>query len=394
VADDWAALQSCLRKHAVVSLPKGFYRLSRPLVLDVAGLSLVGVGKTLSIIMPMSSLSQSEWLGSNASTAAARPVLEVSARARGVTVSHLTVLTWDHLPQEVVYAMHWAGAEGIWRQAFFNRVQESSFPPFSAPTQPDPDGSSVSAHHPDHPAHPYQAAAQPSPQPGTPFGRPLSLITGGGAFYDFNLDFGCCFGTVLPAPWLPVPPDTASSGEVKLQLPGYRTVLVNGSHDGVRFYPLNAEQDFGEAHTEIRYSSNVSIYGSKSENNFVVVWIRDSDMVQLHGYGGNASPFSNRTRYHAGFPGGPNNYTQFMPSLFRVQRSTRVRFANVMDEGRVTDEEKPSLFIAAGNGTDPRTWNAILHQDGEGVCDPNATPEQCTATRVLDRPVLWEWSGQ
>ena len=36
-----------------------------------------------------------------------------------------------------------------------------------------------------------------------------------------------------------------------------------------RFYPLNAEQDFGEAHTEIRYSSNVTMFGAKSENNYV-----------------------------------------------------------------------------------------------------------------------------
>ena len=36
-----------------------------------------------------------------------------------------------------------------------------------------------------------------------------------------------------------------------------------------RFYPLNAEQDFGEAHTEIRHSSNVTIFGAKSENNYV-----------------------------------------------------------------------------------------------------------------------------
>ena len=122
---------------------------------------------------------------------------------------------------------------------------------------------------------------------------------------------------------------------------------------------------------------------------------RDSDLVQLHGYGGNASPFTNKTLYHAGFPGGrPENYIQSMPSLFRVQRSTRMCFANVMDEGRVTDEKKPSVFIAAGNETDPRSWNAIMQQDGEGVCDPNVTPGKCTATRVLDRPVVWEWSGK
>ncbi len=82
-----------------------------------------------------------------------------------------------------------------------------------------------------------------------------------------------------------------------------------------------------------------------------------------------------------------------MPSLFRVPRSTRVRFAKVMDVVGVNDEEKPSVFIAAGNGTDPRSWNAILQQDGEGVCDPNVTQRKCTATRVLDRVVAWEWGG-
>merc|ERR1711871_1553599 len=114
-------------------------------------------------------------------------------------------------------------------------------------------------------------------------------ISGGGKFYDYNLDFGCCFGHVVPPPPVDPGPDTASSDQVLLQLPGYRTLLVNGSTGGLGFYPLNAEQDFGEAHTEIFNSSNVTIFGAKSENNFVVVWIRDSDRITLHGYGGNAA---------------------------------------------------------------------------------------------------------
>ena len=91
--DDWAALQKCVRAHKVVYLPKGFYRLSKvslnrflwllaqrllapsqqlivfaprllmldqrltslskPLVLEAPGAALVGVGKTLSILMPI-----------------------------------------------------------------------------------------------------------------------------------------------------------------------------------------------------------------------------------------------------------------------------------------------------------------------------------------------------
>lgn len=39
--------------------------------------------------------------------------------------------------------------------------------------------------------------------------------------------------------------------------------------------------------------------------------MRDSDLVRIHGYGGNASPFSNKTRYHAGFPNGPKGYAQY-----------------------------------------------------------------------------------
>eukprot|EP01051_Picozoa_sp_SAG22_P016753 SAG22_NODE_2433_length_2578_cov_1.849133_2_plen_244_part_00 len=157
---------------------------------------------------------------------------------------------------------------------------------------------------------------------------PLQMISGGGRFYDYNLDFGCCFGHVVPPPPVDPGPDTASSDEILLQLPGYRTLLVNGSTAGessrgqasrqadrermlsriytmlwavafpparcdceqqscfgancltgvlacslvrdnqsinrpagLGFYPLNAEQDFGEAHTEVLHSANVTMFG-------------------------------------------------------------------------------------------------------------------------------------
>ena len=71
--------------------------------------------------------------------------------------------------------------------------------------------------------------------------------------------------------------------------------------------------------------------------------------------------------------------------------STNVRFANLIGDERGL---KLSQFVAAGNGTDPRTWNMVLRQDGEGVCDSAKTPLLCATTRVLDRPVLWEWRGE
>ena len=42
VTDDWAALQAALDAHRVVVLPKGVYRLSRPLVLRRDHGALVG----------------------------------------------------------------------------------------------------------------------------------------------------------------------------------------------------------------------------------------------------------------------------------------------------------------------------------------------------------------
>jgi hypothetical protein len=123
-----------------------------------------------------------------------------------------------------------------------------------------------------------------------------------------------------------------------------------------------------------------------------VVWIRDSDSVTLHGYGGNACAFSNKTT-GADHVRRDGRKAVYMPSLFRVQRSTNVRLANLIDAGRITSPTLPSTFVAAGNGTDPREWNMILWQDGDAFCDPVMDPTQCSTTDVLDRPVVWTWNG-
>eukprot|EP01043_Picozoa_sp_COSAG02_P019994 COSAG02_NODE_975_length_15507_cov_14.829180_6_plen_96_part_00 len=54
VTDDWKALQAAVDNFDTVFLPKGFYRLSKPLMLRRKGVSLVGVGKTISFLMPLS----------------------------------------------------------------------------------------------------------------------------------------------------------------------------------------------------------------------------------------------------------------------------------------------------------------------------------------------------
>ena len=109
MTDDWAVLQRAVDSHDVVVLPKGFYRIGKTLTLRRHGGALVGVGRTLSVLMPTS----------DATAFGEHPVVDVNAD--GVTVCALTVATWDHVP--LAFAVRWGGAEGIWRQSFFNRVQ-------------------------------------------------------------------------------------------------------------------------------------------------------------------------------------------------------------------------------------------------------------------------------
>jgi hypothetical protein len=323
----------------------------------------------------------------------------------------------------------------VWRQAFANRVNESSFVPFALIGGAGSAGGAGGGGR--GPALPVSA--------GTAANRPLAVVRGGGLFFDFNLDFGCCFGTLQPEP-LPDPPPgpgIASVADILLQTPQWRALLVTNSTDGLVMYAHNTEQDWGDAHTEVRFSRNVTLIGAKSEDNFAAVWIRDSDLVSVMSFGGDGSAFANHTRY----PGaGGLPHARFMPSLLRVQRSTRVTLANLVDSGRVTREgcvdpadpacpKRGSAMVAAGIGVDPRQWNMVLQQDvdvdvdvdvgvdavvdyagmeedgsggrsggaaggdggggGGGVCMP-APPGAggggggaCNATAVLDRPVLW-----
>jgi hypothetical protein len=85
-----------------------------------------------------------------------------------------------------------------------------------------------------------------------------------------------------------------------------------------------------------------------------------------------------------------------MPSLFRVQRSTRIRLTNLVDSGRISTAKKPSVLVAAGDGIDPREWNMVLRQNADGVCGGSRSEVgiECKTTAVLDRPVLWEWDGR
>ena len=176
--------------------------------------------------------------------------------------------------------------------------------------------------------------------------HPLMVISGGGKFY------------------------TLGNGGFKAQLPGYRHLLVVNSTMGASFYQLNTEHGRGDANSEIRSSTNVSIYGYKSEGNFVVMWIRQSSNVSLYGYGGNAAAYP--LTYHY-----PPGYAQYTPSLFRLEDSHNVHLVNLMDFIRVTGGSAGSF---AGEGVDPYLWSMVLDVTRNFHLPP------------MDRPVLYSIS--
>ncbi len=248
IIDDWFALQQAADKYPILVLEAGLYRLSQPLVLRQDQGALVGVGNARSFLMPTT----------QGFSPPVQPVLDVTAAS--VTLKGLTVVSWDHL---MSYTLHWQGTNGIFRQSFINREHEAAFTPFEA----------------------FPSTLEHPPPESTPINlnRSLSVISGGGKFYNFNLDFGCCFGTVVAPPPAQPGPGIASTSQILLQPSAYRSLLVNYSKSGLGFYPLNMEQSSGDAHTEIAFSSNVTAFGAKSENNHVVIWIHDSDFITVHG---------------------------------------------------------------------------------------------------------------
>lgn len=164
------------------------------------------------------------------------------------------------------------------------------------------------------------------------------------------------------------------------QAPTFRHLLVNGSTSGLSFYHANPEHAAGEAEMEVSNSQHVRIYGLKSERNFCLVWIRDSHDVLLTGFGGTASAFLLNHTWTHGTPGYQPGYSNWTPSLFRVERSTGIRLANLWGDGRVDGGNVKSF---SGEGTDPRFWSMV-------VWGSNAEPNTPNRTQPLDRPVLFK----
>jgi hypothetical protein len=137
ITDDTIAIQKALHAPgATVLLPKGFYRLSKTLVMEQGGaLALVGVSRTTSVLMPIS-----DGIGSSE---APLPVLSVTNPEDRIVLTMFTIVTWEHLDN--TWALDWRNHNhrSTYRQNYFYRITEClyGFPhptpmPVRKPTMP------------------------------------------------------------------------------------------------------------------------------------------------------------------------------------------------------------------------------------------------------------------
>ncbi len=308
ITDDTAALQRAIDENTVVYLPKGYYRITSPLVLK-SNTQLVGVARHLANIVGMSG-------GSFGNAGSPQPLVRTPNDANGTTtLAFLTLFAPIDLPG--VYAVEWrTGRNSISRNV--NVVSRSAYGYAGAPGKPNTGDTS----------------------------NPLAVITGngGGKWYNFYQE----------SHWK--------------QAPGYRHLLINGTSQQLSLYQVNPEHAQSDANIEIRNASNVDIYSLKGEGNFAVAWIRDSDQINVYGFGGNAAAFATSDGYPAG-------YAQYTPTLIRVERTPNFRLVNIVDYGRMSGNDP--VF---GAGVDANLWHAILDNPGSGT----------VLSAKLDRPVLFK----
>jgi hypothetical protein len=305
VSDDTAAIQRALDENGIVFLPKGYYRISRPIDIPVNG-ALVGVAAHLSVLLPVDG-------GEFADPASPQPVVRTAddpAATSTLAFVHL------HVPYDVpgAHAVHWrSGADSIYRGIWIHRqsVRSNAF--------------ALDADH------------------------PMVVISdnGGGRWYNFeHIDYF-------------------------FQAPGYRHILVDGIDGPLRFYQLNPERVLSEANMEIRNARDVRIFGLKSEGNYPALWIRDSDEIEVLGFGGLVSAFEADASYPLGFE-------PFTPTLFRVERTANFRLVNLWERA----EKNLSGGWANGVYTrrSPDSWHMVYDAPS------GAAP---LLTETMDRPVLY-----
>ncbi len=296
IADDTAAIQRALNEHNVVLLPKGMYRITDTIHLR-PGNALVGVGRHLSRLLVAPGAAHFNDADNP------QPALSTANNADTDTVvANLGI----HVQREAAgaFALLWrSGGRALLRDCNLYFTSRKGFD-------------------------------LPGDLPQCDF--PLVVVAGhgGGVIHGF------------------VREDNIRQG------PGYRHLLVRDTRGPLRIYQLDAEHAQSDAQVEIRNAHNVTIYGLKTEGNHRALWVRDSERINVVGFGGKAAAFHGKT-------------------LLTFQGSRAFSVANAMEVPYASGGKRGTMF---GMGLPPDQWHLL-----EDI--PAAGPAVRTAPQI--RPVLY-----
>ncbi len=248
--DDTAAIQKAIDENEIVFLPKGYYRVTDTIRLRPNS-KLVGVAHHLSTIMtraPYGTLAEGD---------KPKPLVQsVDSTDADTVIAFVGIMLANEAPQEVVekhdgllpyYALHWrSGGSSMVRSPQIARGHLHGFPRKRVP------GTASFLY-----AHPAVRISG----------------NGGGRWYNFFIH-GLSSGTE-----------------------DYRHILVDRARGPLRFYHLHAQHSDSAAQCEIRNSSDVSIYGVKTEYQTRFLIGRDTQSLHIFGHGGNATAIADSAHY-------------------------------------------------------------------------------------------------
>ena len=349
--DDYAAIQGALDAHECVFLPRGLYITSRTLQLH-AGRALIGVAKHLTRVTSLDAGLTAPPRHPNplrAPDAALLPVVEVLPSAESeegqqsapahTTLAFLSISTWNTL--NTTTALHFHADDGIYRQVHANRANRCG------------------------------SLYRPGCIDSVRINYPLQLVQGAKRLKMYTFfEEDCCHEHVTKvSKAIPGYPAYWQGYLAGPQGPLYRHLKVADTH-GVGFYHLNCEHGTGESICEFTDSTDLDVYGLKTEGRFVTLWVRDCDRVSVFGTGG-CGCSSGDTVYPPDFAKG------YPPTLYRVERTPNFQFSSLIDQHSM-------IRLSDYPNSTPTTRPRDMFD--EGGCEP---PPPRLAPTGLSATVCW-----
>lgn len=273
ITDDWQALQAAIDAHEVLLLPKGRYRVSRPLELRPQS-KLIGAWHKFTAIEAISSVSQR--FGGATDATGDLPIIRTADNATADTIlaflqiRRLFPLAQHNPTPPGNYALEWrCGGTSLTRHVAVEALPSTNVRPdyiarlFYGYNTTDPSAPGHVSINPNHP--------QDSFRPGDwawPCAEPNVQIRGNGGGRWFNFWVHGRQGLRAHVPFL----------------------RVEGTRQALQFYHLHLQQQDSLNHGEFLGASNVTIYGTKGEIKGSQLYFESCDNVRLFGHGGLSSP--------------------------------------------------------------------------------------------------------